>query len=150
MAVPIIKGLENHIYSHVYGVQQEQQRHPRNFIYVQGKSGRKPMIVYLQSAAGSRLSNSTTANLHSLNRYSVRAEGDMVRDHDRIILESCRFKGLQLCLDAGSAAGENKSAMGDDEIEGQDGVVSVSDDAYYRSGTYACIQSFVRLVISDR
>lgn len=25
-------------------------------------------------------------------RYSVRAEGDAVREHDRILLESCRFK----------------------------------------------------------
>lgn len=65
----------------------------------------------------------------------------MVRDHDRIILESCRFKGLQLCLDeeASSASylGENGHQMGEDDDEHRhDGVVSVSDDAYYRSGIY--------------
>jgi hypothetical protein len=77
-------------------------------------------------------------------RYSVRAEGDAVRDQDRVIFESCRFKGLQLCLErerqhhhaaAAAAAGTGVSFAGGglvgDEVEG---IVGVGDDAYLRSG----------------
>jgi hypothetical protein len=32
-------------------------------------------------------------------RYSVRAEGDAVREHDRILLESCRFKVGESMID---------------------------------------------------
>jgi len=76
----------------------------------------------------------------------VRAEGDAVRDQDRIIFESCRFKGLQLVLGRGEAAhyqqavpftgmtGTGASFAAALAAEEAEGVVSVADDGYQRSG----------------
>lgn len=55
-------------------------------------------------------------------RYSVRAEGDFVREMDRVVLESCRFKGLQLCIE-----GKTKTEKGDR-------IISMRSDAYFRAG----------------
>lgn len=105
-------------------------------------------------------------------RYSVRAEGDLVRDQDRVIFESCRFKGLQLCLERGAevpAAGAHHSSqqlgssvlpsgmgMGntgasfalleqEQPLLQPEGVVSVGDDAYLRSGWQIHLISRARL-----
>lgn len=65
----------------------------------------------------------------------------MVRDHDRIILESCRFKGLQLSLEGGTLQHQQHGSLMTgtsftQELDSaEDGIVSVSDDAYMRSGT---------------
>ena len=95
-----------------------------------------------------RLRNATTratetsAQFYLRPRYSVRVEGDLVRDHDRIVLESCRFKGLQLCLKKKTGSEEKvgggvmlrQASMEELDADGES-IVSVSDDAYLnRSG----------------